>query len=384
MRQSLRSRLAAVTVLTAAAAAVLSGCGSTSGGNASGSGATGNNSSSANTAAEQNPNLDIGSPVSGPAPDFTLTNQFGQKMSLSQFKGKVILLSFEDSQCTDVCPLTSESELLAKEYLGKAGENVQLLGVDANPMANKVSDVMSYTRAHGLINQWDFLTGSDTQLKAVWKAYHIADLVEDGSVTHTPALYVVSQQGTLEKLYITQMAYDSVGQSAQVIAQEVSTLLPSHPKLLSQQSLAAVTPYPPSQPVTAPSATGSGTVSLGGKKARVVVFFTTWLDYVSNLKGELTSLNSYAKAESADHLPPVTAVDETTTEPSDQAVASYLKSVGTLDYPVALDKTGRIADGFQAQDQPWLAVVNSSGKIAWQHDGWVSLSTLEAAAKKVG
>jgi hypothetical protein len=161
-------------------------------------------------------------------------------------------------------------------------------------------------------------------------------------------------------------------------------LLPSHPKLLSQQSLAAVTPYPPSRAITVPSATGSGSVALGGKKARVVVFFNTWLDYVSDLKGELTSLNAYAKEESADHLPPVTAVDETTTEPSDQAVTSYLKSVGTLDYPVALDKTGRVADGFGVQDQPWLAVVNSAGKITWQHDGWVSLSTLEAAAKKAG
>lgn len=74
-------------------------------------------------------------------------------MSLSQFRGNVVLLSFQDAECTDVCPLTSESELLAKEHLGKAGENVQLLGVNANPTANKVSDVMAYTRAHGIVNQ---------------------------------------------------------------------------------------------------------------------------------------------------------------------------------------------------------------------------------------
>jgi hypothetical protein len=239
---------------------------------------------------------------------------------------------------------------------------------------------MAYTRAHGMVNQWDMLTGTDAQLKAVWKAYHIADIVADGDVDHTPALYVISRQGRLEKLYITQMAYDSVGQSAQVIAQEVSSLLPSHPKLASQLSLAAIAPYGPGQAITVPSATGHGTVSMGGGVSHLVVFFTTWLDYVSDLKGELITLNSYVTYASAHHLPQLAAVDEATTEPSDAEVAAYLKSTGTLDYPVALDKTGRIADGYQVEDQPWLALVNSSGKITWSHDGWVSLPALEKAA----
>ena len=51
-----------------------------------------------------------------------------------------------------------------------------------------------------------------------------------------------------------------------------------------------------------------------------------------------------------------------------------------LAYPVALDKTGRLADGFGVQDQPWLALVNAAGKITWSHDGWVSLPALEKAA----
>lgn len=71
---------------------------------------------------------------------------------------------------------------------------------------------------------------------------------------------------------------------------------------------------------------------------------------------------------------------EATTEPSDAEVAAHLKSTGILNYPVALDTTGRIADGYQVQDQPWLALVNSSGKITWWHDGWVPLSALEKVA----
>src|SRR6202044_1486795 len=103
--------------------------------------------SSASAAAEENPNLDLGSPLGDkPAPEINLVNQFGQPMSLSQFRGRVVLLGFEDSECTTVCPLTTQSMVLAKELLGTAGKSVQLLGVDANPDAIKVANVMAYSR----------------------------------------------------------------------------------------------------------------------------------------------------------------------------------------------------------------------------------------------
>jgi len=338
--------------------------------------------SAANEAAMQNPNLDLGTSLYGEhAPDIKLVNQFGQPMSLSQFRGRVVILAFSDSECTTVCPLTTQSMVLAKELLGKAGESVQLLGVDANPDATKVSDVMAYSRAHGMVNQWDFLTGSSAQLKAVWKAYNIEVQIEAGQIDHTPALYVINSQGILEKLYLTTMAYSSVTQSAQVLATEVASLLPSHPKLSSIESLATIAPEDPTATVSLPAADGtSGTVTLGPGKPRLVVFFATWLTETSDLSAEMTGLNGYVKAAAKSHLPALTAVDETVTEPSAATVTNYLHTLAPLDYPVALDKSGRVADGYGVQDQPWLVLVNAAGKITWQHDGWVPVAALEKAA----
>jgi cytochrome oxidase Cu insertion factor (SCO1/SenC/PrrC family) len=338
-----------------------------------------------NSAAMDNPNLDLGSSLGNrPAPDFQLRNQFGQPMSLSQFRGKVVMLAFEDSQCTTVCPLTTQSMLEAKQLLGPAGDQVQLLGIDANPDATSVADVLSYSRAHGLVNQWDFLTGSLAQLKATWGLYHIAVQIEQGQIDHTPALYVIDQQGRERKLYLTQMAYSSVGQSAQVLADELSSLLPGHPKVASQQSLASITVQGPSARLTLPSAgTQSGTVALGPGQPRLVMFFATWLSEVSDLKSELVSGNAYMAAARREGLPQLVAVDETVVESSAQAVRSYLRNLGTsLNYPVALDTTGRVADGYGVQDQPWFALVSASGKIIWSHDGWLPLPALESAAKR--
>ena len=374
-----RGTLAAAALLSVLTA--LAGCGASASSSTSSLG--GMQANPASSAAEMNPNLDLGSSLgSQPAPDITLVNQFGQPMSLSQFRGKVVMLSFEDSECTTVCPLTTASMLEAKQLLGAAGNQVQLLGVDANPTATKVSDVMAYSRAHGMVNQWDFLTGSSAQLKAVWNAYHIAVQIEQGQIDHTPALFVIDQRGREQKLYLTQMAYSSVGQSAQVLADEVSSLLPSHPHVASQESLASITMQDPTDHVALPSATSDTKVLLGPGSPRLVLFFATWLSEVSDLKSELIDGNSYVAIARKDGLPPLVAVDETVVEPSAQAVRTYLSGLGTsLSYPVALDTTGRVADGYNVQDQPWLALVSASGKIIWSHDGWLSVPALTAAVQ---
>jgi cytochrome oxidase Cu insertion factor (SCO1/SenC/PrrC family) len=369
-----RQALAVLAVLTALTA--LTGCGSAAANHA-------DQASMGQRAAEANPDLDPGSSLGGTAaPDFRLTNQFGQQVSLSAFRGKVVVLAFTDSECTTICPLTTVSMLEAKQLLGRAGQDVQLLGVDANPDATAVSDVMAYSRSHAMVNQWDFLTGSPGQLRAVWKAYNIYVQIQSGQVDHTPALFVINQRGQEEEVYLTTMAYASVGQSAQILATEVSSLLPGHPRLASERSLSYVSGISPAARATLP-ADGSGSVALGPGQPRLVVFFATWLTETSDLRAQLLALNSYARAARQDRLPALTAVDETVIEPGVAAVRSYLAGLGQpLEYPVALDETGRLADGYGVQDQPWLMLVSSSGKIIWSHDGWLTLPALETAARR--
>jgi len=377
LRRPALAGLIALAALTALAA-----CGSQpAGGNAGQAGSS--QAQGMQRAAAANPDLDPGSSLGGvAAPDFRLVNQFGQPVSLSAFRGKVVILAFTDSECTTVCPLTTVSMLEARQLLGKAGEQVQLLGVDANPDATAVSDVMSYSRSHAMVNQWDFLTGSLARLHAVWQAYHIYVQIQSGQVDHTPALFVIDQRGRERKVYLTTMAYASVGQSAQLLATEVASLLPGHPRLASERSLAYISGISPAAMATLPAA-GAGSVTLGPGRARLVVFFATWLTETSDLRAQLLALNEYARAAGPGRLPGLTAVDETAIEPSVAAVRGYLADLGQpLRYPVALDRTGRLADGYGVQDQPWLVLVSAAGKIVWSHDGWLPLAALEAAARK--
>jgi cytochrome oxidase Cu insertion factor (SCO1/SenC/PrrC family) len=371
-----RLRVLTAAAVTAVAALALAGCSS--------GGSTQTAASPSSSAAAANPNLDLGTSLgTKPAPSVTLTNQFGQRMSLSQFRGKAVLIGFVDSECTTVCPLTTLAMLQAKQMLGKAGDQVQLLGIDANPEAIATADVLGYSRAHNMVNRWDFLTGTLPQLKTTWKSFNIYAKVVGDQIDHTPALYVIDPQGRERMVYLTPMAYSSITQSAQVVAQELAALLPGHPVLTHAESLAYITGQTPHDTVKLDTTKTGTTVTLGPGKARLTVFFATWLSEIGDLKSQLTGLNQYTRTAAAQHLPALTAVDEAVTEPTATAAQTYLRGLGQpLDYPVALDTTGRLADGYGVQDQPWFVLTNASGKIVWSHDGWLSASQLAASAAK--
>lgn len=375
MRQRLSLRAGVMAVLLAA-----TGCASSATGTADQSAQL---QGGQEQAAAANPDVDPGTALGAlHAPGFRLVNQFGQAMSLSQFRGKVVILAFTDSQCTTICPLTTASMVEAKDLLGAAGDQVQLLGIDANPKATAVADVRAYSQAHGMVNQWDFLTGSLAQLQTVWKAYHIYVQVQAGQVDHTPALYVIDQRGREREIYLTTMAYASIGQAAQILAEETASLLPGHPKLASQRSLAYISGIGPASRAIL-RAMPSGSVTLGPGRAHLVLFFATWLAETSDLSARLTALNQYARAARRGKLPQLVAVDEAATEPSPGAARAFLAHLGRpLSYPVALDTTGRLADGYGVQDQPWFVLASASGKIIWKHDGWLPAAALAAAARR--
>jgi cytochrome oxidase Cu insertion factor (SCO1/SenC/PrrC family) len=338
-----------------------------------------------------NQNLDPGATLSVPAPDFTLTNQFGQPVSLSSFRGKVVILAFNDAECTTICPLTTVSLVDAKDMLGAAGSQVQLLGIDANPKATEIEDLLSYSQLHGMTYQWQYLTGSLAQLQSVWKAYSVGVTISQNQTDHEPAIFVIDQQGRLAKLYLTQMAYSAVGQLGQLLANEVSSLLPSHPRVNSHLSYAQISGISPATDTSLPAA-GGGYVSVGPGQPgqpgqgdqggpRLYLFFATWDQEITTLGGQLDALNAYQSLAGAGGLPPLTAIDEGGVEPSASALPGFLNTLRQpLSYPVGIDDSGQAADGYGVQGVPWFVLTSASGKVLWSREvsvsGWPSPAAL--------
>ena len=238
------------------------------------------------TMALSNHGLDPGSPAGDiPAPEFVLHDQQDRLTSLAQFRGKVVMLTFIDPECTQICPLTTQSMVEALKILGPdMASQVQLLGIDANPLKTRVEDVAAYTRAHRLAGRWRFLTGSRAQLESVWRHYHVYVAATDDDIEHDTAVFLLDGNGRERTIYTTPMSYQAVGNQAQSLAAGIARLLPGHSAIpASSQAL----PQPegalsPDESVSltaiGPKATDGG--CWGHPSAPVVVFrWMGWAEF---------------------------------------------------------------------------------------------------------
>jgi protein SCO1/2 len=111
-------------------------------------------------------------PVAAPA--FTLNNQFGKPVSLADYRGKAVLLTFLYVDCPDVCPLITAALRTTTDKLGANAKDVQVVAVSVDPVGDTPKAVRKYLAARGVLHRFQYLVGTKRQLTAVWAKYHIA------------------------------------------------------------------------------------------------------------------------------------------------------------------------------------------------------------------
>lgn len=130
-----------------------------------------------------------------PAPDFRLTDQFGSPVQLAGLRGKVVLVTFIDSVCIDVCDLTAQEIARLQDGLGERARDLAVLAINVNARHNSVTDVLAYSRKVHMLDRWRFLTGDAAALQKVWADYFIGVQDSPTGVVHQVAVYVIDRQG---------------------------------------------------------------------------------------------------------------------------------------------------------------------------------------------
>lgn len=187
MNWRLASRLSVVTLalLVVLVVAVLSLR------NATGAPATGLNSTSTASSSAQGTNLG-----GVPAPAFSLHDQFGKVVTLSQFAGKPVILTFMYTHCPDVCPLMAERIHSVMVSLGADAQRVAVVAISVDPHGDSITSALSFSQEHHMVNYWHFLVGTQDELAPVWTKYAIDSQPAAATVSmHTAILYVIDKQG---------------------------------------------------------------------------------------------------------------------------------------------------------------------------------------------
>src|SRR2546428_3526643 len=141
----------------------------------------------------------------GPAPDFDLTTQDERRISLSQLRGRVVILTFIYASCADTCPLLTAKMIGLQNRLAAAfGPRVFFLSVTVDPERDTPEVLRRYAVAHGAnLGGWAFLTGTPSEIREVARRYGVYyRKTPGGDVDHTFLTSVVDQAGILRVQYL--------------------------------------------------------------------------------------------------------------------------------------------------------------------------------------
>jgi protein SCO1/2 len=155
--------------------------------------------------------------------DFSLLDSDGKVRSLSDFKGKVVVVFFGYTQCPDVCPTTLNEMQQVMTLLGPQADKVQVLFVTVDPDRDTAAILKQYVPAFD--SRFLGLRPADeAALEKVAKDFKIYYKKVPGSsagsytIDHTAGSYAFDPEGRL-RLYIKH------AQGPETLAHDLKELL---------------------------------------------------------------------------------------------------------------------------------------------------------------
>jgi len=140
-----------------------------------------------------------------PVPDFSFTNQDGKRISLSQYRGATLLLTFIYTRCPfpDYCPRVSHEFAAIYHQLGPAANRIHLLSLSFDPAHDSPTVLRDYafslagTRDPALFRRWEFATARASDLPRLADFFAFAYKEEGGMITHSLSTAVIGPDGKI-------------------------------------------------------------------------------------------------------------------------------------------------------------------------------------------
>ena len=135
-------------------------------------------------------------PVIRAVPEFALTDQNGDEVTMADLRGKIWIADFIFTRCAGPCPLMTARMLEMQKALVKTPE-VKLVSVTVYPAYDTPEVLKAYAEANFADpNRWKFLTGEKEVIeKLVTEGFmqHLAE--ENGEPVHGTMFLLVDGQG---------------------------------------------------------------------------------------------------------------------------------------------------------------------------------------------
>jgi protein SCO1 len=139
--------------------------------------------------------------VGAAVPDFTLTSQARTTQTLSQLRGKVVVVNFIYTGCPlpQFCVrITNHFGVLQKRFRGRSARDLALLTVTFDPGRDTPERLAEHARQWNADPAlWQFLTGPAPEIQRVAGSFGVDVFPDEGLLTHSLRTAVIDRRGVL-------------------------------------------------------------------------------------------------------------------------------------------------------------------------------------------
>jgi len=136
-----------------------------------------------------------------PAPDFSLTDQNRQRVTLSQFAGQVVVVTFVYTRCPfpNYCfRLSNNLARLQKRFAPEMGHKLTLLSVTLDPVHDQPEALAKYGRIWKVdAKGWHLLTGPPAEIRKFCERFGVGFFPDEGQFIHSLHTLIIDRQGRL-------------------------------------------------------------------------------------------------------------------------------------------------------------------------------------------
>lgn len=124
------------------------------------------------------------------APDFTLLNQDGDEVSMRDFKGQPVVVTFLYTHCEESCPPQAQQ---IKGAFDDLGHDLPALGIAVDPPNDTPASARDFLAEARMTGRMEFLVGSEDELEPVWNGFYIQPQTED--TEHQARIVLIDKEG---------------------------------------------------------------------------------------------------------------------------------------------------------------------------------------------
>ncbi len=139
-------------------------------------------------------------------PEFALTNEFGQPVSLRQFAGSAVAMTFFFTRCPvpEYCPRLSKNfqgAIVKLKARPDGPTNFHFLSVSFDPIDSPLV-LRAYARGYNYdSNSWTFLTGNTTQITELAAGFGVFVKPDGGGFDHNFSTVIFDAAGRLQNMW---------------------------------------------------------------------------------------------------------------------------------------------------------------------------------------